>query len=578
MQTAAIAYRVADFLKRYPPFQSIEEADLLTLVSTGRVKFYESDEFLCWQNAGYSSFFLVIQQGSVSLWEEANGKETLRDVRGPGDMIGAERFVGAEKSPYSARANGDVVVYALRAADFEIPLERYPHARRFVDACAAVGAVYRHSSREGVHEKFVGELTLSRESATCDLHQTVQECARRIRDFGNGPIAVMEQGLLRGVIGPAEIVAWAAGGSVGATAGDIVRAASCTVAPQQHVSDCVLSMSRVNSDYAAMTSDGTSKGAFLRLITAEDLQQAFGENPVTLLREIALAPDKEALRQLHLRATSLMLVHLPDPSAVDWIASFRESLNLAILRRLNQLAGRGTTAGWSFCFWGAAGRGELIAPAEPGIALICRDACDVSSGLEALLQLRADLAECGYVPYDLPEWKNLPLCATAADWAERFSGWIHQPVLTGMHRARALFDLRFAFGGRELWRDLEQSVMTEIRAEPSFGMLLASDSFSALPPLTFFEDEVVEESGDRTGLFALEQNALGPVVEVGRAFGVAGERVFGSSTLDRLAGARARMPGQENLFREAKETLRVLLYLQGRTGLRQRNSGAVILP
>ncbi len=36
MQTAAIGYRVADFLKQHPPFNSVEEPDLLTLVSRGR--------------------------------------------------------------------------------------------------------------------------------------------------------------------------------------------------------------------------------------------------------------------------------------------------------------------------------------------------------------------------------------------------------------------------------------------------------------------------------------------------------------------------------------------------------------
>ena len=95
MQTAAIGYRVADFLKQHPPFNSIEEPDLLSFVSRGRVKFHESDEFLCWQNAAYTPFIFVIQQGPVSLWEDANGKEHLRDVRGPGDIIGIERFLGS---------------------------------------------------------------------------------------------------------------------------------------------------------------------------------------------------------------------------------------------------------------------------------------------------------------------------------------------------------------------------------------------------------------------------------------------------------------------------------------------------
>src|SRR3954471_23615254 len=70
VQTAAIRYRVADFLKQHPPFQLMEEPDLLALVNRGRVKFHEADEFLCWQGSAYAQFVFVIQQGAVALWEE----------------------------------------------------------------------------------------------------------------------------------------------------------------------------------------------------------------------------------------------------------------------------------------------------------------------------------------------------------------------------------------------------------------------------------------------------------------------------------------------------------------------------
>jgi len=78
LQTAAIGYRVIDFLKQYPPFQFMEEADLLALVARGRVKFHEADEFLCWQGTPHGPLLFVIQQGAVALWEEGGGSERVR--------------------------------------------------------------------------------------------------------------------------------------------------------------------------------------------------------------------------------------------------------------------------------------------------------------------------------------------------------------------------------------------------------------------------------------------------------------------------------------------------------------------
>ena len=51
MDTSVISYRVADFLKRHPPFQAMPEADLLELAARGRVRFYEPNEYILCQES-----------------------------------------------------------------------------------------------------------------------------------------------------------------------------------------------------------------------------------------------------------------------------------------------------------------------------------------------------------------------------------------------------------------------------------------------------------------------------------------------------------------------------------------------
>ena len=53
MDTATIHYRVADYLKKYPPFQAIDEQDLLEFAGQGRVKFFEANEFIVVQGSPY---------------------------------------------------------------------------------------------------------------------------------------------------------------------------------------------------------------------------------------------------------------------------------------------------------------------------------------------------------------------------------------------------------------------------------------------------------------------------------------------------------------------------------------------
>jgi CBS domain-containing protein len=104
VETAAISHRVVDFLKKHPPFHAIEEGDLLDLARRGRVRFFEENEYIVWQGEPYQPHVFVIQQGTVSLWDEAGKTAVLRDVRGAGDLLGIEQLNDAGCYSYSAKS------------------------------------------------------------------------------------------------------------------------------------------------------------------------------------------------------------------------------------------------------------------------------------------------------------------------------------------------------------------------------------------------------------------------------------------------------------------------------------------
>jgi len=178
MQTAAIPYRVADFLKQHPPFQFLDEPDLVALAARGRVRFHEPDEYICWQSSPHTPFVYVIQQGSVSLWDESADPPTLRDIRGTGDTIGIERFNGSPASLHSARSASEVVIYALHAADLEPLLAGNPRAAQYVAAHSAVTADYLASGElPQAHEMFVADLVRDRAPLHCPASAPIREAS-----------------------------------------------------------------------------------------------------------------------------------------------------------------------------------------------------------------------------------------------------------------------------------------------------------------------------------------------------------------------------------------------------------------
>ena len=126
--------------------------------------------------------------------------------------------------------------------------------------------------------------------------------------------------------------------------------------------------------------------------------------------------------------------------------------------------------------------------------------------------------------------------ATVEEWQSRYRGWIQDPVRQQMYLARTLFDLRAVHGDRSLWTSLEATVTAAV--DRDFVHVLANDCLASLPPLTFYQDAVIDSVGERHATFQLAHSALQPLVDVGRVFGMAAGQMLGRSTLERFGVAR----------------------------------------
>src|SRR5437763_1007209 len=215
MQTAAIPYRVADFLKRHPPFQYMDESDLVALAARGRVKFHEPDEYICWQSSPHTAFVYVIQQGSVSLWDESVNPPILRDIRGAGDSIGIERYNGAPTSLHSAKAASEVLIYALNAADLEALLARNPSASQYVAAYSSVTTGFEApGERLQPHESFLADLVRDRAPVLCPASTPIRGAARLLGASATQVLALTAGGEFAALLTPADLLNWIAEGAL----------------------------------------------------------------------------------------------------------------------------------------------------------------------------------------------------------------------------------------------------------------------------------------------------------------------------------------------------------------------------
>jgi CBS domain-containing protein len=591
MQTGAISFRVVDFLKQHPPFQFMEEPDLLALVGRGRVRFHEADEYLQWQGSSHGSYVSVIQQGTASLWQDQGEGERLRDILGAGDLLNVDYLLSVDTIRYSAKSQSEVVLYALPAADFAQLVAKYPQARQFIDSHASVLSSYQAADhRRGAHETYLHEVAQRCEPLTCVPEDSVREAVRRMMRAGDRAIAVVNADkLLQGVATLDRVLESIASNELDlqAPVEGVMDRAPCVVRPDAFLNAAVLAMTEADSDIVAITEDGATGSRLHGLLSASSLTPSFGDQPAALYHDIAHAPNTAALRAVQQRAREFVLSQLSSPAAMDWLARLSCLADCRILARVAEWNPPPGEVCW--CLYGAAGRQEVLAPVLPEAAVIFEDAGSQPEFTAWYRRVQEQLLECGYVTPAVSFDRSLA-CASIAEWQDHFRGWVDNPVLNEMYQARPLFDLRPVLDisktsiGRAggvpdlLWQRLNSTVRDLIRADRDFLPLLAHDCFANLPPLTFFRDVVVEESGERSDVFQLEQTALRPLVDVGRVFGIAAGGVLGASTLERLMGAKRLLPEKSLTFLEATETLRVVLLLQARIGIRQQSAGFELPP
>jgi CBS domain-containing protein len=580
VQTSAIGHRVVDHLKQHPPFQAMAEEDLLGLVQRGRVRFHETDEFVYWQGRPHGAHLFVIRQGTVSLWDEQDGRQRLQDVRGPGDLLGVDRFLGSAVHVHSAKAASDVVLYAIEAADFEPLLERYPKARRYLAAHFSAGAYDEPADgSRPAHQAFAYEHARRPAPPAGRPGDALADAARRMSASGLDPMAVVDaEGRLAGVLTAARtLAALAEAGAASRTVADVMDEAPIVVSPEATVDACVLAMAGAGAEVVAITEGGARAGRLQALVTARDLGRAFGEQPLALFQEAARAAAPEELRAANKRFRAFLLEQLTGPSSVEWLCGLASRFDRLVFERLLDQLGAPGDASCGWFFLGSTARGETLTPLPPQVGLVHADGGDASfyrGWLERVTEARYD---CGYVrpPSQSPvEFRG----GSLGEWRARFQGFVRDPVGSQLYKARPLFDLRPVRGGLDWLAPLAAEVRAEVAAHAAFMEVLAHDCLANLPPLSFFRDLVVDESGGPSVVFELERSALRPLVDVARVFGIAAGHVLGGSTLERLEWGRVRHGDHEAVFRDASDTLRVLLHHQGRAGIRAQGNGSVLAP
>lgn len=509
MNTSVIRYRVADFLKRHAPFDSVPEADLLTLAGHGRVKFHESDETVYRQGQAKTSFVWVVQQGRVELLREDSDQSQLLDVAGEGDLLGLDRFTGDGQYKTSARTASDVILYALEARAFEELMLRYPEVERYLAA------------------HFSLTVTAGERSSWLDAEAPTLQFLRhrRERPAVTGPVL-----------------------QAGFSTREAVRVLLEDRALAARVEDAVLT----STDLALFC--GANPAQLLH-----DIVHAGGIEELSVLLPLAGRLVMDALA----RASD---VDDCGRMATEFVAGATAACIRLAERDAAEHGFLPPETRYVWFTYGALARGELLRFVPPKVGIVFDDGPlgdpTATSIYGAVVAGRVSdwLHKCGLNGPESQWPEGSHPCMALSEWKYFFRSTIRNPIGHDLFSRREFFDLRALSGDESLTGEMQVWLRQQLEKSELLVPMLANDTMGNLPPLTFFSGLVVALDGTETRDLDLTKTALHPISDAARVFALAGGRSE-VSTLDRLAAA-----GNDTVFQDAAEAYRIALYHQARAG------------
>lgn len=578
MRAASISYRVADFLGRHPPFEWMEEQELVGLAEMGRVRFHEAFEILHDAGEERQTDFAVIQQGTIELIDE---DEALRDLLGPGDIVG---IGSSDRHRYSARTASDVLVYVFPQEALRPLLDKHPRARRYLEAVFSLagedrsgGVAALGTSGLWLDEPLPPDLADCRASIA-RLDEPIRVVASRMTDEGLSAVAVVDaDGRPRGLISDADFRAGVATGRVVAddpieTLLDVAAQVPAPMEGGRALGEYWRRMLRTGTPALPVTENGGSAASIVGVVTENDLTLRFGRDPLVPILRIARARSLDQVRVLRTAAENAIEHLLSDRGSARWAVEAAGALDVALCRRViarceSDLRDAADHAERCWVLLGAAGRRERFGAMPLGLGLIWSGPSELRTAMDRLAdRVGAELSDVGIrlAFHMLPTKGGVPTHGTVEEWKQAYDGWVHDPIGTGMYESLGFFDMLHVAGDMRLESEVLSHVRRAVGKDETFLPLLANDSMAHLPPLTFFRGQVVDKGGERTELLHLENCAVRPLTDMARVFALMEGSEEDGDTASRLRTSALALPDHEELFLRSADAIDLALVQRAR--------------
>lgn len=608
-----IVRRVAEFLKRYPPFSFLSEEDLEKVATSVEIQYFEKNELLFRQGQPAEAHFFVVKDGSIILMEEKKGKDEIKEYCDEGDVFGVLALLGKRPYVLSARASENSLIYSIPVEIFLEILDRNGRVAMYFAAGFASGQVVMRAqisedpkgkrmfkNENHDHSLLIfsddSSVNYSQDVLACGPDLSIKEAAKKMTEKKVSSIVIVDDsGFPVGMVTDKdlrkEVVAKGISTDLGIS--EIMSSPVLTRKPEASFSELYLTMIKNRLHHLVLTEDGTDQSVVNGILSDHDVLLSMGNSPAVLIHALMNTQKPKEMAEIRDRAEDMLRYYLENEVAMDFVASVMTEINDVIIRQAVTLAKSSLEKDFpgfgniKFCFLslGSEGREEQLLRTDQDNALVYEDVDQDKKerAQDYFIQLGTAIVEvlltCGFAPCpgnvmaSNPEWVQ-PL----SHWKEYFSKWILTPTEIALTSASIFFDFRKIVGSADLAEEMSQHILDEIKRKQFFLSFLAKNALMNPPPLGFFRNFMVEKSGENKNEFDIKSRAMMPLAYMARLLILSHGVVGVNNTFKRYEKLAELEPRNASLYEQAGIAYEILMRNRALEGLNNKSSGRFIKP
>jgi CBS domain-containing protein len=592
-----IAQRIADFLKNHPPFSMLQKEQLEAISQAVDVLYVEPNTHIFKTDAPVKDVFYVVKDGAIGIYR--NATNVLVDECDEGDIFGLRALMRQGNYKLSAQAIEESIVYRISAGLLETYITVNPEANKFLLKTFASNTLlsqeetwqFSNKKEQETLPDFNEEQSAqySKNPIHCPPETLIKEAAQLMTSNKVGSIIITEAGKPKGIITDKDLRIKIATGdvSIQEPVTSIMSHPVKTYPEHISVAEAQIAMLQHKITHLCITKDGTDASQLTGVLSEHDIIVIRENNASVLVKEIKRAKSVETLKTIRQRTEKLLIRYMEQNLPIGFVSKIITAINDSITTKTIEFALDSMPdkppVKFAWLAIGSQGRQEQLLLTDQDNFLVFEDVTqdEYKSTQQYFLKLATEITKglntigFEYCPANMmasnPKW-----CLSVSEWKKQFNHWVISPDEDNLMLCTIFFDFEKIYGDDILVNLLSESIFKSIAAHDIFLNYLGINALKNPPPLSFFRNFLVEDSGEHKDQFDIKARAMMPLVDAARLLILSKNIKAHNSTIARYEKLIDQEPQNKAVYEACLISFKDLLRYRTQQGLKHKDSGRFI--